>query len=158
MTTKLLKAGSKVSGILCFSLLLVACSKPDRSELEPKVEYYSVTQRKSAPEPVYSRVTWSHLPAPLPSKKTEKSPLMLPAMAIDLPDATLPEAVEAIAQAMGFRWVYPAGLPSAPVSIRMEGSVHEVLAEVARQAGVDIELDVENRIVRAHSRATAPKL
>lgn len=158
MTTKLLKVAFKASGLLCCCALSVACSKPDRSELEPKVEYYTVTQRKTAPEPVYSRVTWSHLPAPLPSKKTEKSPLMLPSMAIDLPDATLAEAVEAIAQAMGYRWIYPAGIPTAPISISMEGSVHEILAEVARQAGVDIELDVENRVVRAHSRATAPQL
>ena len=147
----------KIGALLCL-VLSVACSKPDRSELEPKIEYYKVTQRQSAPEPVYSRVTWSHLPAPLPNKQTEQAPLLLPNIVFDLPNTTLAVAVEALAQAMGFRWVFPAALKAQPVSIRMEGSVHEVLAEIARQAEVDVELDVENRIVRVYSRALAPKL
>lgn len=148
----------KVAGLLFLSLLVVACSVPDRSKLKPKVEYYRPVQRKYAPEPVYSRVTWSHLPAPLPSKKTEEAPMIQPAMVFDLPDSTLAEAVEALAQAMGYRWVYPSDLKNKAVSIRMEGTVDEVLQEIAEQADVTAELDAKEKLVRIYTKGMQPHL
>ena len=153
-----LAALNKFVGPLFLSLLVVGCSVPDRSELKPKIEYYRPVQRKFAPEPVYSRVTWSHLPAPLPSKKTEEAPMIEPVMAFDLPDSTLAEAVEALAQAMGYRWVYPSDLKDRKVSIRTEGSVGAVLQEIAQQADVTAEIDTQQRLIRIYTRAMQPHL
>ncbi len=144
-------------GLLSCACLL-ACSSNSDSRPEPKYEYYHPVSRKFAPEPVYSRVTWSHLPEPLPSRSIEKAPYFQPVINFLLPNSNLAEAVEALSQTIGYRWMSPKGLYGRKVSIEMEGTIEEVLGEIAKQASVDAKLDHSKRLVRIIDRQVLPKL
>lgn len=121
-------------------------------------EYYPVVRRRSTPEPVYGRMMWSHLPEPSPLRSKNTAPMLLPVLEFELPKSSLGESVEALAQAIGFRWDYPEALASRPVSIRMSGTVEEVLREISRQANVSAELDHDLRVVRVLDAGTRPQL
>jgi hypothetical protein len=134
-------------------LLLVACSAP-----QPQPEYYPVATRRNAPEPVYSRLTWSHLPQPVKPKVGQDSPYLLPVVDFEMPNTTLGEAIEALAQSMGYRWDYPKSLARRNVRIRMSGNVEEVLAEISKQAKVSGAFDHNQRIVKVLDEQVVPRL
>lgn len=133
--------------LLAAPLLLgmVACSSKKE---EPIVEYYHPAYRQFPPEPVYSRLSWSHLPAPIQPKSRENAPLLMPTIVFDLPRSTLGEAVEALAQAMGYTWTYPESAKSRRIAIKMTASVDEIAKEIDRQAQVHTVLDNDSRMVR----------
>jgi hypothetical protein len=134
--------------ILSVAILgLGACS----SAKEPKgpfIEYYQPAFRQFPPEPVYSRLTWSHLSQPIKPKVRENAPLLMPTMAFELPRTTLGEAIEALAQSIGYYWSYPPESAGRPVAIKMTGSVDQILREIGRQADVYAVLDHKGRMVR----------
>jgi hypothetical protein len=139
--------------ILC-GLSATACSPQ-----QPKqVDYYHVAFRQNGPEPVYSRFMWSHLPRPFKPKVPETAPYYLPVVRFDMPDATLEQAVEALAQAMGYRWQYPNGVAKRKVDIRMEGTVEAVLEEISTQAKVHGLFDHQERMVRIVETRMVPQL
>lgn len=127
---------------------LIGCSSSTDSEKLVRVQYYDVAYRTSPPEPVYSRLTWSHLPAPIRTKAKETAPMIMPSVSFEFPRSNLQEAVEAVAQTIGYNWSYPKGISGRPVAIRMVGTVEEVLQEIGRQTRVVPVLDHENRVVR----------
>jgi len=65
--------------ISALALLAVSCT-PTKSfdYVEPRVEYYPVASRQAPIEPVYSRLTWSHLPRPVGNQRAEKGELYQP--------------------------------------------------------------------------------
>jgi hypothetical protein len=147
----------KIPGILvliCISAVLFGCS----SKPMYRVVYYKPAFRQSPPEPVYSRLMWSHLPEPSRPKSRDDAPLMLPEVFVELKDASLDEAVEAIAQTMGYRWEYPDVTSKNRITIHMEGNVEEVLDEVRKQAQVPLAFDHEKRMIRLQDRTTQLKL
>lgn len=142
---------------LCLSIVVFSgCA--DRSELAPKIDYYLPSTRTAAPEPVYNRVMYSHLPAPNPLKTKENSPFLPVTISFEMPGSNLKEAVEALAQTIGYRWDYPTGLKNRAVSVKMVGRVDEVLQEISRQAGVTSEIDYDQRVVRVKGAAAVPRL
>lgn len=122
------------------------------------VEYYQTAYRQYPPDRVYSRATWSHVPHAIAPKTQEPGPLMQPALAVDLPESTLEEAVEALAQMIGYDWHYPENIASRPVSIRMEGTAEEVLDEINKQADVFASFDHNTRTLRVRAMNTMPAL
>ena len=134
---------------------LGACSA-DQSNVT--VEHYKVAYRQFAPEPVYGRFMWAHMPQPIMPKTTEAAPYYLPEVSFQLPDTTLGEAIEALAQTMGYRWDYPSGLGKRRLHIRMDGTVEEVLAEIGKQGGVQTMLDHEQKLVRVVGEGVLPSL
>lgn len=150
----------RVTVLIALLLNLSACSSiwlpsppPER-----KVEYYPVVKRQAPPQTVYSRVMWSHLPAPATLQSKEKTPLLQPVMHFDLAKSNLAEALEALAQTIGYRLQYPAKWSKRPISIELTGTVEEALAEVARQAGVSASLDHELRLVKVAEKGVSPSL
>jgi hypothetical protein len=145
---------------IIFSLVLlsgvISCSSSN--EVPVRVEYYKTAYRQSPPDPVYSRLTWSQLPKPIMPKSTDNAPYILPTITFELPDTTLGEAIEALAQTMGYRWDYPSGLAKRAIHIRMDGTVEEVLKEIGRQGGVQTMLDHEQRLVRVMGEGVLPSL
>ena len=133
--------------ILCSTLLsVVSCSSTKPQNV--RVEYYRPAYRQIAPEPVYSRLTWSHLSSPDRPKLEGNAPLLLPIVSFELGSTTLDEAVEALAQTMGYRWSYPKDLAKRSVRLKMEGTVEEILNEIGRQAKVNAGFDHANRTIR----------
>src|SRR5262245_36490409 len=128
-----------VSIILVGALGLFGCSS--KKPVEPVIEYYQPAFRQLPPEPVYSRLTWGHLPQPIKPKVRESAPLLMPVMAFELPRTTLGEAIEALAQSIGYYWSYPADVSRRPIAIKMTGSVDQILREIGKQADVYAILD-----------------
>lgn len=145
---------------LSFGLLMAvglnACHSP--VPLERPIEYYTARERQHAPEPVYSRVMWSQIPAATPQKSKEDAPYLLPTISFEMPNATLEEAVEALAQTMGYQWHYPRAAAKRAVSINQVGTVDQILAEIANQAGVVAEFDHAGRQVRVFDVGMKPRL
>ncbi len=140
--------------VLLACVFCVACSAQ-----EPvAVEYYQPAYRTSPPEPVYSRVMWGHLPKPIKPRSETNAPLLLPVISFELPNSTLEEAIEALAQTMGYRWHYPQRIAKRRIQIRMEGTVEEVLAEIARQGKVQADFDHKQRLVRVVDGRMLPRL
>lgn len=140
---------------LTFLGLLLACSS---NEVLPAVEYYNVPYRKFPPEPVYSRVTWSHLPQPIQPKVRDAAPILMPVLSFELPKSNLEEAVEALAQTIGYGWDFPAGAAKRPVRIRMVGTVEEILKEISRQTKVKAAIDHSRRLVQVFDTEIRPEL
>lgn len=140
-------------GILFIALVsllgLASCSSNEPTG--PLVEYYQPAFRQFPPEPVYSRLTWSHLPQPIKPKVRENAPLLMPTMSFELPRSTLGAAIEALAQSIGYYWSYPPESASRPIAIKMTGSVDQILKEIGRQADVYAVLDHKGRMVRVVS-------
>lgn len=129
--------------------LLSGCSasRPD-PKTKITVQEYPVAYRQQPPEPVYSRLAWSHLPQPIRPKARDNAPLLMPVLSFELPKSTLGEAVQALAQTIGYRWSYPPEAARRPIAINMVASVDEILTEIDRQANVEGMLDHDRREVR----------
>lgn len=148
----------KLSTILPLAFLLF-CGCSSSVSREKKVEFYPVAYRQLPPEPVYSRTTWSNLPAPIPGQaRTDGSPYISPQIGANLYDSTLEEAIQVIARTIGYRWECPPAAAQRRVSVKQSGSVEEVLGAVERQAGVHAEIDRSQRVIRVTDSGTAPYL
>jgi hypothetical protein len=144
--------------LIIISLLLGGLLGCSSDEPLVRIEPYHVAYRQTPPEPVYSRVMWANLPHPITPRSTEDEPYLLPLISFELPDTTVGEAIEALAQTLGYRWDYPSGLGKRKIHMRMDGSVEEVLKEIGRQAGVQTMLDHEQRMVRVMGEGVLPSL
>jgi len=130
--------------------------------VQRKTEYYKVVRQQLPPEPVYSRLTWSQLPAPAVAchscEAKEKAPLLQPVIQFNLAKSNLAEALEAVSQTIGYRLEFPAKWSKRPISINFTGTVEQALAEIAQQAGVRASLDHELRLVKVVDKKVTPYL
>lgn len=135
--------------VLAIILLLsgVACSSSAKKE-KFIVEQYPVAYRQLPPEPVYSRFAWAHLPGPAPIKVKDNAPLLMPEVSFELHRSNLEEAIQSLAQTIGYTWSYPADVAKKTVSMNMVAPVDEILQEIEKQTGVKTILDHDNRILR----------
>ena len=145
--------------ILFATLPSIACTPAQSFEyVEPRKEYYQVATRQHPKEPVYSRVTWSQLPRPVPEAPAEKGKMINPTMSFEMPNSTFLESLEALSQAIGYELRYPAKLVNTRVSLKYVGTVEEILAEICKQSGSKASLDHENKILRVHWKGATPRL
>jgi hypothetical protein len=126
------------------ALPLVGCSRKP----EPIVQYYYPATKQLPMEPVYSRLTWSHLPQPYPAPYRENSPKIQPVIKFELLNSKLEEAIQALSRTIGYRWDYPADVARRRVSIRMTGTAEEIATAIGREAGVHVEFDSAQRRIR----------
>ena len=143
---------------LCISLLVLSCSCNKKVTYTRQIEEYRPVTTSSAPEPVYGRVTWAHLPKPIAPKTRHNSPYILPVISFELVDSNLAEAIEALSQSMGYDRHYPKSIAKRKVSIRMEGTLEEVLEEIARQAKVTARFEHERKLIRVFEDKMLPQL
>jgi hypothetical protein len=140
--------------VIASCILFSACSAKPMY----RVVYYKPAFRQSPPEPVYSRLMWSHLPEPIRPKARDDAPLMLPEIFVELKNASLDEAVEAVAQTMGYRWEYPGVTSKDRITIHMEGNVEDVLSEIRKQSQTPLAFDHEKKMIRLVDRDTQLRL
>lgn len=146
--------------VVCFGLILpitvsIGCSASKSEERTVTIvqDYYS-SYRQLPPEPVYSRLTWSHLPQPIRPKSRENAPILMPEVSFELPKSNLEEAIQALAQTIGYDWSYPAEAKGRPIAINMVAPVDKVLKEIGRQADVVGVIDHQQRVVRVVNRSS----
>ena len=132
---------------------LVGCSSSDKPNLRG-IEYYKVPSMRHPNPPRYGTTMWSLHPSNLgignsDSQVCEKncSPVIGPEFSFEMPDSTLGECVQALAQAMGFRWKYPPEVSNRKVSINMVGDSNTILSEISKRAGVYGSIDYSKRTV-----------
>lgn len=101
---------------------------------------------------------WSHLPEPIKPRTRPDAPLMLPEVFVELKDVTVDEAVEAIAQTMGYRWENSGSALGSRISIHREGTVDEILSEIKAKTNLSLELDHESRVIRLADKRLIPAL
>lgn len=149
----------KLSSVSIGLLLMLLCSSCSKKEVyQRQLEEYRPVTRREAPEPVYGRVTWAHLPKPVAPKALSNAPYLLPVVSFDLVDSNLEEAIEALAQTMGYDRHYPKSVAKRKVSIKMVGTVEEVLTEIASQAKVTARFEHERKLVRVFEDRMLPQL
>lgn len=143
-----------LTSLLGVSVLMQACGGAPIY----KVVQYQPSYRQEAPQPVYSRLMWSQLPEPIKPRSRAEAPLMLPEVFVELKDVTVDEAVEALAQTMGYRWEN-SGMASGPrISVHMEGNVEEILGEIKAKSNMPLELSHEDKVIRVADKRLIPSL
>jgi hypothetical protein len=144
--------------LLTFTSVLLVFLTSCSSKPMYKVVYYEPATRQSPPEPVYSRMMWSHLPEPIKPRTKNEAPLLMPEIFVELKNVTVDEAIEAVAQTIGYRWEQSAGSSTSRISIHMEGTVEQIFQEIRRKSNIALTLDHEKRIVKLASKFNSPQL
>ncbi len=154
-------AAIKVVVLLGCIVFLVSCSsqKPPVAKTPP---LYDTAKRQLAPEPVYNRLRWVHLPEVIPykdnnkdKKKISKSqdsledrPMIFPIMNFDLKDGTLAEAAQMIGASASYRSYCDPSIADKRLSLNMLGTIHELANSISRLVDVEIIIDHSAREVR----------
>lgn len=143
---------------LACALASVGLSSCGAKAPEPEIDYYRVRTRQFGPAPVYSRLSWSQLPQPLPNKSAEKAPLITPSVSFELGRSTLQESLEALSQTFGYRADYPNTVKNRPVALKMVGTLDQILHELSKQTNVYFQCDHQNRMIRVVEGNTVSEL
>ena len=139
--------------IFCMTVVVGVAGCSSSKKAGPIIETYTPAYRQLPPEPVYSRLTWSQMPGPIKPKARENTPILMPELQFELPKSTLGEAIEALAQTIGYTWSYPSEAAKRPIAIKMNGTVEDILREISRQASVYSVLDHKERAVKVVSKS-----
>ncbi len=118
---------------------------PDR----PKTAY-SVAYRKTAPPPVYNRLRWVHLPETMPERETAEStaPSIFPVFHLDLKNASLEEASQALAASARYDSYCASDLAHRKISLNRLGTLDELAQEIASSSGITVQVDHDMKTVR----------
>ena len=147
---------SKITWLLLAAVgLAIGCGDP---AFVVKTEPYKPAFRQEPPEPVYSRVTWSHLPYPAPPETDSRSPLLRPSVKVEFVRATLGEAIRALAKDLHYDNDCPSELCSRTVTLHESGTLDQILENLSAQAKVIATVDHEGRLIRVSAPAPAPLL
>ncbi|MCC6952812.1 MAG: hypothetical protein IT290_01705 [Deltaproteobacteria bacterium] len=132
------------------------CGCAPKKTVEEKF-YYPAT-RQLPPEPVYSRVSWSHLSHPVPLSARERTPYLEPVVSVNYRNSTLGEAMSGLAKSFGYRLEMAGELETRPVSISTTGTLEQVFAVMRRESGVLVSLDHNEKVFRVADGAIVPQL
>jgi len=145
---------SRTISIIGLALLVVGCSG---SSVPPEPPLPPIT-REAHYEPPYAATSLTQTPDTYPAEVSENTPLLSPTFDLQLRSASLSEALQALAQSIGYGVNVPASVANRRVSVVQVGTVVELLESVAQQGRVTAELDHDARRVRVYDSSTIPKL
>ena len=144
---------SRCGGLgLLVLVALTACGptgkewEPDKKE--PKVFSMSTTQ--TAPQPVYSRLRWVHLPEPLPSRQMPESgaPQIYPVFHMQLKNTRLEDVARLLASTARYSSYCASTVADKKVTVNRLGTIDELAQYIQQDAGVRVVVDHENKQVR----------
>lgn len=158
MLKKLLICSASVLFCMSHAITISGCSSNTDTSIKIVQETYYPVRRQTPPEPVYSRVTWSHLPKPIGSVSNNKTVFLHKTTSYEFKKSTLAEAVDAVAQSIGFEAVYPKNIAKRPVTMKLEGSPDDALAKLCEQTNTSIEVDQSARKLTIVDKALVPTL
>ena len=149
-----------LNSFLALTAVVVTTGLSSCSSKKPlyKIEYYKPSYRQSAPDPIYSRLMWSQVPEPVKPRTKSDAPLILPELFVELKDVNVDEAVEAVAQTMGYGWENSGAGSSGRISVHIEGTIEEIISEIGRKSNLSFNLDHERRMIKLADRKTQPTL
>jgi hypothetical protein len=88
-------------------------------------------------------------PQPIRPKARDNAPFLMPSMVFTMPSARFDDAIQTLAQSIGYGWEVAPELGAKHIAINTEGSVDEIAATLEKQVGGAVYLDHDSRIVRA---------
>lgn len=148
-----------LSVLVLASISVGGCHRHGEKEFEggQKTEYYLPTLRQNAPEPVYSRTRWGHLPSVLPEREmpgTESrmaavgGEALRPVFHLQLKNSSLEETARVLAALSRYSSYTAPSIASKKLTIENLGTVDELAALISKKAEVQVLVDHENKEVR----------
>jgi hypothetical protein len=116
------------------------------------------TFRAAAPEPVYSRTRWAHLPEVLPQREMpgddkreggpETGPALRPVFQLTLNKASLEETARVLAAMARYSSYTAPSIAQNSFSIENLGTIDELGRIIGEKAGIQVVIDHDNKEVR----------
>ena len=107
-----------------------------------------------ASEGVYNRLRLAHLPKPLPSTKATKAkaqlrraPIILPAVHLEMHEATLEETLEALSTTTSYHTYCSSKVAEKKISINTLGTIDELAEKISIAGGINVIVDHDTRSV-----------
>jgi hypothetical protein len=132
-------------------------SKNDRTLFMPSF-------RTAAPEPVYSRTRWVHLPEVIPDRNIPgdenvdrepgAGPALRPVFHLALKDTSLEETARVLAAMARYSSFTTPSIASRKISIENLGTIDELGQIIERKAQIQVVVDHDNKEVRFLAPAT----
>jgi len=146
---------------LIFSLTIVVISISvgcSRGKKEV-VEYYYPKTTQLPPEERVSNTTVAHDPSPIPHARNSSAPELPKTFHVELKDAPVREAIEAVCRQSNYRCDYLAGSSTKRLTMTLNGTLKEVLQVITAQADMIAEINQEIKTVRIdRAGETTPRL
>lgn len=142
-----------IRAIGAMTLILGVCScsskMPEWSAENEKPRVFKVSFRQTAPDPVYNRARWVHLPEIIPQRgpDTALSPLYLPIVHLQFKNLRAEEAARLIAATAQYSSYCASSFAAQTVSINSLGTIDELAEELANQLGGKAMVDHRSRHV-----------
>lgn len=146
----------KATKLLGLSLLAMLCLTGCHSKPKPLPEKsFGVAYKKFAPEPVYNRMRYAHLPEVIPNGGSYsasqgisvEAPMLMPVASLELNDATLEEASKALAQFSDYRSYCSSLIADRKISIARVGTLDELAQAISNLAHIKVVVDHNNRSI-----------
>ena len=120
------------------------------ADADKTAKTYKTATRQLAPEPVYNRVRWVHLPAPLPGRQKGQydSPQITPRFEVSLKDASLEEVARTLAAPSGYRAYCASSIADQKVDLQGIGTIEEFVGIIEKKTGIKVLIDHDMRDIR----------
>ncbi len=140
--------------VMVMALSSCAPSTPQWSAEQEKPKVFSVSFRQTAPEPVYNRARWVHLPEIVPYNGPDisGSPMLLPVVHLEFKNIRADEATRLVASLSKYSSYCASALADTRVSLNSLGTIDELAQELAGKVGAEAIVDHRNRHVSMVSR------
>ena len=158
MRDKFLVCSTFACSLLLTAALSGCSSNTDATAIKVVQEVYYPTRRQTPPEPVYSRVAWSHLPKPIGSVSSNNTVFLKKSVSYEFKKSNLEQAINAIADNIGFEAIYPPDVAKRPVSMKLDGTPDEALAMLGEKTNTSIEVNQSARKLTVIDKALTPTL
>jgi hypothetical protein len=146
-----MKLISLISILLVAGTSILGCSVPHHATLAGTKTYH-VAHRQLAPDPVYNRLRWVHLPEMYPSmlyKADEERPRYFPVYHFSIKNRPLCHAASQLAGTARYSSYCSSILRSEKITVETLGTIDEIAEAIeAANAIVRVIVDHENREVR----------
>lgn len=139
-------------------LALNACSTSGKPFAPREKVVFGHVYRQHAPEPVYNRVRWVHLPEPLPSADIPgaNAPAIKPVVHLELKNVPIADAATTLASTARYKSFVESSLFGRKVTFDSLGTLDELALQLSRKEGITIEVDHEHRLVRFMAKEVQP--
>lgn len=133
-------------------LMLGACSSKNiRNDKDIRVN--RIAYQQLAPEPVYNRLRWVHLPAVKPVRNLATvegnvAPRIMPVVHLSLQNTRLNEAAQILGSTMRYHAYCASSIMDEVISIEMLGTVDELARVIETKANVKVLVDHNSRSIR----------
>ena len=149
----MVRSGVILCGVFLIALSFSGCSaltSHQDPEVEKPIEVYQVANRQLPPKQVYNRLRWVHLPQPLPEKvgAVPTESYILPIVQLELEDATLQEAVDALAATTSYQSYCENRIANKKITIKALGTIDELVEKISKEAGILAEVDHDTQSIR----------